>query len=209
MKSAKTLKKCKFRIENSSLGMSFIEVMVWIGVLLLLMFAMTVAIINVYRNNSYTFERALAVLSARKGLENAVQLVREAQYSDSGAYPIVELSNNSFTFYADYDNDDSVEKIRIFLEGDALKRGVVEPAGSPATYTGSEVISTISNNIRNIALGRDLFTYYDSSGAVVSVFSNVLDPVFVKINIIANTGKNPTVNDYELQGSAFMRNLKN
>jgi len=189
--------------------MSFIEVIVWIGVLTLLMAAMTIAIINVYRNNSYTFERAIAVLSVRKGLENITQTVREATYSNSGGYPIVALGANSFTFYADYDNDGSVEQVHIFLDGENLQRGIIEPTGSPAVYTGSEVVSTLVGNIRNIALSRDLFTYYDDAGAEVTVMSNILDPVFIKVDLIANTGKNPTVNDYELHGSAFMRNLKN
>jgi len=189
--------------------MSFIEVLVWIGILTLLMAAMVVAIINVYRNNSYTFERAIAVLSVRKGLENVTQTVREATYSDSGGYPVVVLNNNSFTFYADYDNDGQAEQVRLFLDGEDLNRGVVEPTGSPAVYTGSESVSTIVNNVRNIALGRDLFKYYDDAGTEVTVMGNILDPVFIKVDLIANTGNNPTVNDYELHGSAFMRNLKN
>jgi len=190
-------------------GMSFVEVIVWIGVLTLLMAAMTVAIINVYRNNSYTFERAIAVLSVRKGLENVTQIVREASYSDSGAYPVVALSANSFTFFADYDNDGQAEQVRLFLSGEDLNRGVIEPTGSPAVYTGGEVVSTLVDNVRNVTLGRDLFTYYDAAGTEVTVMSNILDPVFVKVDLVANTGKNPTVNDYELHGSAFMRNLKN
>ena len=190
-------------------GMSLIEVIVWIGILTLLMAAMSTGIINVYRNNSYTFERALAVVSVRKGLEQTTQLVREATYSDSGGYPVVALSSDSFTFYADYDNDGQAEQVRFFLSGENLQRGTIEPSGSPAVYTGSETVKTIVDNVRNITLGRDLFTYYDAAGVQVTVMSNILDPVFIKVDLIANTGKNPTVNDYELHGSAFMRNLKN
>ncbi len=189
--------------------MSLVEVIVWITILTLLMAAMTIAIINVYRNNSYTFERALAVLSVRRGLENVTSIVREATYSDSGGYPVVAFSANSFTFYADYDNDGSVEQVRLFLDGEDLNRGVVEPTGSPAVYTGGEAVSTIVDNIRNITLSRDLFTYYNDSGGEVTNMSSVLEPVFIKVDLIANTGKNPTVNDYELHGSAYMRNLKN
>ncbi len=199
----------KLKIKNSCPGMSLIEVIVWIGILTLLMAAMTVAIINVYRNNSYTFERALAIISVRKGLEQTTRLIREVSYSDSGAYPVVALAANSFTFYADYDNDGQAEQVRFFLNGEDLQRGTIEPSGSPAAYTGAETVKTIVDNVRNIALGRDLFTYYDVSGVQVTNMSDVLAPTFVKIDLIANTGKNPTVNDYELHGSAYMRNLKN
>lgn len=190
-------------------GMSSIEVMVWIGVMTILMGTMTIAIINIYRSNSYTFERAIAIISVRRGLEQTTQLVREAVYSDSGGYPIVAISANSFSFYVDYDKDGDAEMVRIFLDGSVLKKGVVEPVGSPATYIGSEVVSTIVDSVRNVILSRDLFSYYDESGVEVVTMSNVLDPVFVEVDIVANTGKNPTVNDYELHGSAFIRNLKN
>ncbi len=197
------------QLKTTTKGMSFVEVIVWIGILTLLMAAMVVAIINVYKGNSYIFERAIAVLSARKGLESATKLVREAQYSDSGGYPIVALSGNSLTFFVDYDNDDSVEQVRLFLDGESLRIGVVEPTGSPAEYIGSEVVKQIVNNVRNTTLGRDLFTYYDDSGVEVVNMSALLEPVFVSVDLITNTGKNPTVNDYELQGSAYIRNLKN
>lgn len=175
----------------------------------LLMAAMTIAIINVYRNNSYTFERALAILSVRKGLENTTEMVREATYSDSGAYPVVAFDANYLVFYMDYDIDGSVEQVRLFLEGEDLKRGVIEASGSPAEYTSSESVSTIVGNIRNLALGRDLFTYYDASGSEVVDMSAVLEPVFIEVDLVANTGEDATVSDYELKGSAFMRNLKN
>ncbi len=189
--------------------MSFVEVIVWVGILTLLMAAMVSAIIHVYRSNSYTIERAIAVLSVRKGLENVTKLVRESKYSDSGGYPIVAFGDNSITFYADSDRDGSVEQVRIFLNGSLLQKGVVEPTGSPAVYTGTENISTIVSNVRNISLGKKLFYYYDSAGVEVTDTNALLSPVFVKVDLVANTGKNPTVNDYELQSSAFIRNLRN
>jgi len=196
-------------IKHKTKGMSSIEVMVWIGVMTILMGTMTIAIINIYRSNSYTFERALAIISVRRGLEQTTQLIREAVYSDSGGYPIVAISANSFSFYADYDKDGDAEMIRIFLDGNLLNKGVVEPVGSPAIYTEDEVVSTIVDNLRNATLSRDLFSYYDESGSEVVNMSDILNPVFVKVDIVANTGRNPTVNDYELHGSAFIRNLKN
>ncbi len=194
---------------TAKLGMSLVEVIVWIGVITLLMGVMTISIIRVYKSNSYIFERALAVISVRKGLESTTGLVREATYSESGGYPIVALGANSFTFYSDYDNDGTVEQVRVFVENEELKRGIVEPSGSPAEYVDAESISTIVYNVRNIALSKDLFTYYDNIGIEVTDMSEILEPVFIKIDLVANTGKNPIVSDYELQGSAFMRNLKN
>jgi len=194
---------------NTGRGMSLIEVVVWIGVVTLLMASMTISIIQVYKSNSYTLQRVVGVISARRGMENVSVLIRQATYSDVGAYPIVSFGDNTMSFYVDEDGDSSAELVRIFLEGEDLNIGVIEPAGSPITYDGTESVSTIVSNIRNVALNRELFTYYNSSGAEVTDQSAVLEPVYVDIDLVANTGKNPTVNDYELKGSAFMRNLKN
>ncbi len=207
MKNRLKFKRCANRVRRA--GMTFVEVMVWIGVLTLLLSSMTLAIIHVYRSNSYIFERASSVLSARKGLENVMKLIREAQYGDAGSYPVEAIGPNSFTFYADNDNDDSVERIRIFLDGSDLKMGVIQAIGFPAEYNGPETVHTIARNIRNVDLGVDLFTYYDSSGNQVVDMNNVTKPVFVKARLISNTGKDANVDNYELEASAYMRNLKN
>ncbi len=189
--------------------MSFIEVLVWIAVVALLMSSITLGILQVYKSNSYTLQRVIGVISARKGLEESIRLIRKATYSDSGAYPIVSFADNSISFYVDKDNDGDAELVRIFLSNEDLKIGIIEPSGIPATYVGEEQINTLVTNIRNLTLGTKMFTYYNNDGLEVIDQSAVLEPVYVKINIIANTGKNPTVDDYELKGSAYMRNLKN
>lgn len=190
-------------------GMSMIEVVVWIGVTIILFAGMVLAIINIYRGNSYTMERALAVTSARRGVEELVHLIREASYSDSGAYPLIAFGPNTVTFYADYDNDGSSEQVRIFLEDRQINRGIIEPSGTPAEYTGTETISTIVYDIKNSEIHQDLFTFKNASGVTVTNYANILAPTFVVISLTAHTGRNPFVSDYELRGSAFMRNLKN
>lgn len=196
-------------MKSHTQGMMFVEVVVWIGIMVMITSVMTLAIINIYKSSSYTFSRAEAVYSARRGLEEVSQLVREATYSDSGGYPIIAIATSTMTIYADYDNDGSAERVRIYLDGDTLNRGVIEPAGIPAVYTGAEATSTIVHNIQNITASRNMFTYYDRSGAEVTDFDAVLEPVFVDVALVANTGRNAYVSDYELRGSAFMRNLKN
>lgn len=190
-------------------GMSLIEVLVWIGVTLLILVGILLAIADIYKSNFYTLERALAVASAQRGLEEATRIIREVSYSDSGAYPIVALGPDTLTVYADVDNDGSAERVRIFLSDNTLQEGVIEPSGTPAEYTGTETVKTVVHDVRNIALGRQLFTYYDANGDVVTNMSAVLEPVFVEVDLVANTDRNPRVVDYELRGNAFIRNLKN
>jgi len=54
-----------------------------------------------------------------------------------------------------------IEKVRYFVEGTALKQGVVEPTGDPSGYTGLEVVTNVSQNIRNISQEVDTFRYFD------------------------------------------------
>ncbi len=195
--------------QNKMAGLTFVEVLVWVGVIVMLMSAMTLAIIQVYKSNSYSLQRVVGIISARRGLEEVVQLVRKATYSDAGAYPIVAFADNELTFYVDYDNDDSAELVRIFLDNEDLNMGIIEAQGTPAVYNGAESIKTITDNIRNIALSKKLFTYYGDDGLEVIDQSAVLEPTYIDLIVVANTGKNPQVDDYEIRGSAFMRNLKN
>src|SRR6185436_5252534 len=46
--------------------------------------------------------------------------------ADTGAYPIAVAAGNTITFYSDYDGDGRFEKIRYFMNGTTLWRGVTK-----------------------------------------------------------------------------------
>src|SRR3989344_6455330 len=86
-------------------GMTFIEVLVWISVFLAAMWAIVGSILSFYRANTYTLEQAQAVSEARRSIETVVGTLREATFSNEGAYPVVSIAAGSITFYADIDAD--------------------------------------------------------------------------------------------------------
>ena len=190
-------------------GFSLIEMIVLIAVFIMIVSAIVSSLSFVYKGQRFAFEQADATRSARTGIERVVRDLRETSYADDGAYPIVAMATSSVTFYSDYDNDNKIERIRYFLEGTDFKKGTVESAGDPPTYaTSTEVVSTVSDNVRNTTLGIPLFTYYDKVGVLMSDFTQVDELAFVLVRIVVNLHPDRAPEDFELRSSAALRNIK-
>lgn len=162
-----------------------------------------------YRGQRFAFEQADATRSARTGIERAVRDIRETSYADNGAYPIEAMSTSSVTFYSDFDNDKKIERVRYFLSGTDFQKGVVESSGDPPAYaTSTEVISIVSDNVRNEAVGVPLFTYYDTVGAAISDYTDIDELAFVLVRLVVNLHPERAPDDFELRSSAALRNVK-
>jgi hypothetical protein len=172
------------------------------------MVAIVTSVLYFYRTNAATVEQAFAIDSARKGVEFVVRDLREATYSEEGAYPIVSAGPTSLTFYSDIDRDSSVERIRYFLDGTNLKKGVTDAFGDPLTYDGGlETISLISDSVRNGALGVPIFSFFDSAGNSIDGTA-VTEVSFVTINLTVNINPSRLPEDFTLRSSTTLRNVK-
>lgn len=191
-----------------SRGMTFIEVLVWISVFLAAMWAIVGSILSFYRANTYTLEQAQAVSEARRSIETVVKVIREANYSSEGAYPVIAMSTSSLSFYADIDSDLFVERVRYFVEGNELKQGVIDPVGDPPVYTAPETITIAAYYIRNISQVVDTFRYYNSAGAQINDMSRVTDLRFVRMDTIVNVSPDKLPNELTLRSSATLRTLR-
>src|SRR3989344_3635132 len=140
-------------------GMTIIETLVWIAIFISAMTALMASVLYLYRANNYTIQQASATASAQRGIDSMVRTVREVSYASNGAYPVVSIAANDFRFYADIDSDVGIEQVHYYLLGNMLMKGIVEPTGDPAVYTGTETVSTVSEDVRNIAQSTSLFTY--------------------------------------------------
>lgn len=203
------IKNLKLKIKNSANGFTVIETLVVIGVFTLIMVAISSSILYFYKSNTVTLEQAYAINSARKGIEFMTRDIREMIYSDEGAYPIISIDANSFYFYSDIDRDDSVERVRYFLDGTDLKKGLTEASGDPPEYLdANESISVISDSVRNIEQGISVFKYFDPQAAEITDYSNINDVAFVKINLVVNVNPGRMPDEFTLRSSATLRNLK-
>jgi len=137
-----------------------------------------------------------------------VREIRGASYSDTGAYPVVSADNMEFIFYSDTDRDNSIERVRYFLDGTDFKRGKIESSGDPLGYElSNEVVSVLSVYSRNDA-GDPIFSYLDSSGVEITDLSNITNITFVRVNLIVNVVEGRAPNEFNLRSTAQIRNLK-
>ncbi len=181
---------------------------VTLAIFLLIMGAVINSILFFYRANSSSLEQAIQVETARRGIELFVRDVREATYADSGAYPLATMASSSVTFYSDTDTDNSIERIRYSLFGTRLYRNVTEPTGSPATYIGGGVTTTVSEYVRNFDENVSIFRYYNASSTEVTNPGVINTVVSVTINLIVDIVQKHTPGTFTLSESATIRNLR-
>lgn len=190
-------------------GITLIETIVWIAIFTASMVAITTSVIVFYRTSSFAIQEATALSSAQHGMDSMVRTIREAAYSSVGAYPVVSLATSSFTFYANTDSDSLIERVRYYLSGTNVYMGTLKPTGDPAAYTGSETITTVTDNIKNASSSVDLFAYYDKNGTKMTDLSQIAQVRFVSINLVADIDPNRAPVNTQLRSSATLRNLTN
>jgi len=189
-------------------GFTLIETLVWVSMFVFVMGAIVISLLSFYRANTYTIEQAQAVSEARRGIERAVQQMREISFASDGAYPIISIEPNQFYFYSDIDSDPLVERVRIFTEGTYLRQGVTKALGDPLSYSGAEIVSTISEDVRNIEQSVTTFHYYDGDGNEI-LNGDVTAVRFVTIDLVVNVSPDKLPNQLTLRSSATLRNLRN
>ncbi len=188
-------------------GMTLVETVVYVSLFALIMLAIAQSVLYMYRTNSYAIQQASAVASAQHGVDVMVREIREAAYASDGSYPIVTLGPNTLTLYADIDGDPLVERIRYYVQGSSIMRGVVDPTGDPPSYGGAEVVSTLSDAVRNTDHGIPLFMFYDKNGALMTDYTRVADVRFVTVSVQVDIDPNRSPTPLLLRSSAALRNV--
>ena len=189
-------------------GFTIVETLAVIAITALVFAAVSWAVVSFYRANAYIIQQSYAVNSARLGIETMVREIREASYSDTGAFPVESASSSEFVFYSDVDRDKNVERVRYTINGTNLERGETEATGSPPVYGAeNESVSVLSEHIRNSG-SRPVFTYYDSSGEEMSAPLDLSKISLVKINLVVNVVEGRAPDEFTLRSTAQIRNLK-
>ena len=199
---------------GQQLGLSLIEVMVALGIFLFVVITIWLFIKQGYDVQNFIFGQSTAVSEAQRGVEKLVKEAREALPSDTGAYALESANDFEFIFYADYDRDSAVERIRYYLEGSNFIKGIIEASGEPLQYLPEDEVTTIiSRYVRN-ASDEPVFSYYDgdysaqSGDTPLDTPAEVIDVRLVHIHLKINVYPDQAPKDFYLESEVQIRNLK-
>ncbi len=197
-------------ISKKQKGVTVIETLVYMAVFSILLTAISVTMITIYRAHDFAMSNTSAMVDMRRALELAVSNIKEAGFSDAGAYPVVSMSENEFVFYSDIDNDSKVEKVRFFVDGDVFKQGIIDSSGLPPTYDAStEVIKPIAWHIRNTSRGVPVFNFFNKQMQKITNMSKILDLRMVSLRLLIDTDTSRPPSYYDFYSSATLRNITN
>jgi len=166
-----------------------------------------------FQNYSFSFEEQQAIGHAQSSTTTMIREIREARMADNGAWPLEQTGDMTLVFYSDVTNDGRSDRVRYFLDGTQLKKGVIEPTQVPVTYpSANEQIRIIADYVDNAA--SPIFTYYDGNWpsdqinnplpAANRILNTRYVSVYVRINVASGTGSGP----FELTSGVQIRSLK-
>jgi len=182
------------------------------------MFAIIAALIAAFSiyyfgNYSFSFEENQSISQAQTAMTQMVREIREARIGDDGAWPIVTPQDTVFEFYCDVTNDGRSDKVRYFLDGTTLKRGVIQPTTVPVSYPPqNEVISVVTSYV-DITSGA-IFSYYNGDYPVdkinnpLGVSDRLLNTRYVGIHLVINIQTGNGAEPFELKNGVQIRSLK-
>lgn len=194
-----------------SRGFSLLEILIGTAILGLLGVAGWGLSRTVLSFNATAYDSLSAQADVLKIVNAWAGEIRSASTAENGAYPVVSASTGTFAFYSDVDDDGVVERVRYFVSGDKIRKGVIKPVGSPPVYdTGAE---TVIDQVRDVTgSATAVFQYYDSSydGSTPPLPQpvEVSDVRLVKITVAIDRDPLRPPGPIEVTTQVGMRNLK-
>lgn len=206
------------KIYNKSLttqqGLTLLEIIITLSIFIILILAWNNFAIQSYRSAAFGQEQLEAIRQAKNGIDTMAQELRELSKSETGSYGLEYAGDHEIIFYSDIDEDINTERVRYFLEGTNLKKGVIEATGNPLVYDDeNEVITTISTNVRNDTL--PIFIYfngdypYDTTNNPLPAPARLIETKLIHVFLRININPNRAPENFDLETDVQIRNLKN
>jgi len=166
-----------------------------------------------FQSYSFSFEENQSIGLAQTAITTMIREIREARSGDDGAYALTQVDDNTLIFYSDVTNDGRSDRVRYFLNGTDLKKGVIEPTQVPVTYpTDQEKVSTIASYVDNA--GQPLFIYYNGDYPTDTVnnplpqVSRLLNTRFISVYLRINIAVDYSAQPFEIASGVQIRSLK-
>jgi prepilin-type N-terminal cleavage/methylation domain-containing protein len=195
-------------------GMTLVEVMVSITILVLAMGGFSLFFVRSLQTNSFTLEEGMTAMSTSRAVDSVVDDLRRVRQADNGDFPIASAADFDLKVYLNADADDDTERVHYFLSGDLLKRGITNPvAGTPVTYPANDdTVTTIATYVVN-ASSEPLFSYYnkdypgDMGNNPLSGTISLGDVRLIRVWVRMNIDPIKAPNNINIESFAELRNL--
>lgn len=199
---------------NILCGMTLVELMVSIFIMLMAMEGFTILFLQSWKTNGFILETGLAASAASRAVNVAVSELRKVRQGDNGDYPIESGDDFDLTAYIDIDGDGVTERVHYFLENGQFKRGVREPSATqPVTYADDDETETVlASDIAN-ENGEPVFSYYNEDYPGDTVNNPLGTPIAVrdarlaKVRLVINIDPNNAPDDTNIESFVEFRNL--
>lgn len=189
-------------------GFTLVETLFGIAIFILILGALSLLSRNTWIYNAFIGGELESLNAGRATLKVMAAEIRTASDGNNGAYAISLASPTSFTFYSDIYDNGLKEKVRYFLNGTTLQKGVIIPTGSPLSYTGTEIITTLISNITNSSIFEYYDTDYDGMTASLPLPVDVSSIRLVKITLLIDQDPNRSPTPLTFSTQVSLRNLK-
>ncbi len=185
-------------------GSTLIELIVTLGIFALVIGAVSAIFMTSFQSKDIVFEQLNVQSQARKAIQDFTNEFRSTTQSSIGQQII---------FYANIDTDSLRERVRYFVQGSNLQKGVIKPTGNPLVYDSTnEVITTVVQSLINTST--PVFSYYGQDYDGVTNTSPLPSPVDVSairvVKMALTIDKSPIFSPAPLlvEGMSEARNLK-
>lgn len=195
-------------------GFTLIEIIIVFSIL-----TMFVVLIGDFQSKIFVFNRIFQTGTfSQKDATNVIKSmsteIRSMSPSSAGAYALEQAGTSTLIFFNDIDDDNLKERIRYYISGTSLRRGVIKPTGSPLVYsTSTESSITLISNVRN-ATSSPIFTYYDKNYNGITATSSLPQPIdiisvrLIQINVVINSNTPRYPAPLTVITQVSLRNLK-
>lgn len=198
-----------FNIQNiikNKRGFSLLEILFTISIVVMAGFLVADFVIQGFQATLFGQEQNMATQNARKVSRLVVNELREATQSEGGDYSLDTVLPQTLIFYSDIDKDNSIEKVRYFLDGSILKRGVINP--SAGLYPAEDEVITDEIEYMNNKL-EPVFTYYNKNNVLIAdPTTNKTSIRLIHISLKINVTPTQEPNDIYVDMDVQLRNLK-
>jgi len=196
-----------------NLGVTLIELLVSMVIVGILGLGVVSLQSLLSKNQVLIWNNYLSVEDSNNAVKQMVKELRTARNGDDGSYPLASAFDQQIVFFSDIDSDGESERVRYYLTGTELYKGIIEPSGYPASYPpANEKISKISALVRN---GTTPIFYYYNGDWPVDTFNNPLpspirlsDTKLMRVYLRLNAKANEPQKDYILESYIQIRMLK-